>query len=138
MKYMTLFLSVVLLSSCSILNPNLGSTNTAVTIENSSSHIEALKRDDYDVMKTTMGKASSSTFYLLFFPIGKHKSSEEIYNNAYYKAVENLPGADALILPRTKNKKFFIPLLLINYSRRTTEVSGLGVSVKGKQNNNAD
>ena len=138
MRFLLLSLSVILLSSCSILNPNLGSTNTAVSIENNTSHIEALKRDEYDVMKTTTGKASSSTFYLLFFPIGKHKSGEELYNSAYYKAVENLPNSDALILPRTKNKKFFIPLILINYSRRTTEVSGLGVSVKGKSNSEAN
>ncbi len=138
MRFLSLIVSIALLSSCSILNPNLGSTNTAVSIENTSSHIEALKREDYEVMQKTVGKASSSTLYLLFFPIGKHKSSEELYNNAYYDAVDNLPNADAIILPRTKNKKFFIPLLLINYSRRTTEVSGLGVSVKGKTNSKAD
>lgn len=138
MRFLSLIVSIALLSSCSILNPNLGSTNTAVSIENTSSHIEALKREDYEVMQKTVGKASSSTLYLLFFPIGKHKSSEELYNNAYYDAVDNLPNADAIILPRTKNKKFFIPLLLINYSRRTTEVSGLGVTVKGKTNSKAD
>jgi len=109
MKFFSLVLSLIFLSSCSLLNPSFRKTNTELTItNNTSSHIEALKRDEYEVMTTTKGKASSSTFYFLFFPIGKHKSNDELYESAYYDAVENLEDSDGLILPRKKNKRFFL------------------------------
>lgn len=133
MRVLLFILTIVLFSSCSLFNPSFRTTNTAVSLTNeTSSHIEALKRDEYEVIKTTTGKATSSTFYFLFFPIGKHKSNEDLYENAYYDAVENLPNSDGLILPREKTSRFIIPLIIFNYSQRTTKVSGLGISVNGK------
>ena len=132
MRVLLFILTIVLFSSCSVLTPSFRKSNTDISVTNNTAQIEALKRDEYDVIKTTTGKATSSTFYILFFPIGKHKSNADLYENAYYDAVENLPDSDGLILPRAKTSRFILPLIIFNYSQRTTKVSGLGVSVKGK------
>ena len=119
-------------ASCSVSLPRFSKTTTGVTVTNDNAQIEALKREDYKVLKRTTGKASTTRCYILFFPIGKHKSNDELYDNAYYSAVENLDDADALILPHQKTKKLTIPLILFNYNRRTTTVTGVGISVKDK------
>jgi len=127
--------AIIGFSSCSLSLPLFSRTNQNQSNEfaiNSASQIEALKRDDYNVLQTTTGSASTSRFYLLFFPIGKHKTNSELYESAYYDAVYNLSNADALILPRQQIKKFTVPLLLVNYNRREVTVTGVGISVKDK------
>ena len=133
--FKTVIVSIVgifFLSSCSVSLPQFTKNTTGVTVTNDNAQIESLKREDYKVLKRTTGKASTTRCYILFIPIGKHKSNEELYDNAYYSAVENLPDADALILPHQKTKKLTIPLILFNYNRRTTTVTGVGISVKDK------
>lgn len=128
-------LVIIVLSSCSVSLPIFSRTNQNQSNEfsvNNSSQIEALQSKDYNVLQTTTGSASTSRFYFLFFPIGKHKTNSELYESAYYDAVDNLPNADALILPRQQIKKFTVPLLLVNYNRREVTVSGVGISVKDK------
>lgn len=125
-------LVVTLFSSCSLTLPRNTNQPTGVTINNNNAQIEALKKEDYKVLRQTKGKASTTRFYFLFIPIGKHKSNAELFDNAYYKAVDNLHSADALLLPRQKIKKFTIPFILFNFNKRTTTVSGLGVSVNNK------
>jgi hypothetical protein len=128
-------LAAIALSSCSISLPIFSRTNQNQSNEfsiSTASQIEALKREDYTVLQTTTGSAATSRFYLLFFPIGKHKTNSELFENAYYKAVDNLPDADALIMPRQQIKKFTVPLLLVNYNRREVTVTGVGISVKDK------
>lgn len=122
------------LSSCSVTLPSFRKPNfnTDISISNASSQIEELKREDYEVLTTATGSAGTSKIYILFFPIGNHKSNSELYDNAYYNAIEKIPNADGLILPRQKNKKLIIPLVLINYYRRDVVVSGVAISVKGK------
>jgi len=138
MKFKTLLLlsaSILVFSSCSVTLPFFSRTNQNQSNEfsiSNSSQIEALHSNDYDVLQTTTGSASTSRFYFLFFPIGKHKSNSELFENAYYEAVDNLPNADALILPRQRIKKFTVPLLLVNYNRREVTVTGVGISVKDK------
>lgn len=125
---------IVSLSSCSVTLPSFRKTNfnTDISINNTALQIEELKREDYEVITTTTGSASTSKIYFLFFPIGNHKSNSELYDNAYYNAIEKIPEADGLILPRQKNRKLIIPLILINYYRRDIVVSGVAISVKGK------
>ncbi|WP_339794451.1 hypothetical protein [uncultured Imperialibacter sp.] len=137
-KVSLVILVSTLLASCSLTLPRYSNQPTGVTINNDNAQIEALKREEYRVLKKTEGKASTTRFYLLFIPIGKHKSNSELFENAYYQAVDNLPNADALILPRQKIEKFTLPLLLFNFNRRTTTVSGLGVSVNDKLSENQD
>jgi hypothetical protein len=134
-----LLLSVVIiaLSSCSVALPHRQNITNEYSINNIS-QIEALRREDYDVLRTTSGSAATSRFYLFIFPMGKHKTNTELYQNAYYDAVDNLPNADALILPRQHIKKFVLPLILLNYSRREVIVSGVGISVKNKIMENLD
>lgn len=132
-------LTGVTLSSCSLTLPSFrrSSQATEVTVSNTAAQVDALKRADYEVLKTTKGRASSSTVYFLFFPIGRHKTNSELYDNAYYEAIEHLPNADGLLFPRQRHRKLFIPLLLVNYSRREITVSGLGIRVKNQENNSS-
>ncbi|MFA6127726.1 MAG: DUF6567 family protein [Bacteroidales bacterium] len=130
-----LSLVIIVLSSCSVSLPIFSRTNQNQSNEfsiNNAAQIEALQSKDYNVLQTTTGSASTSRFYLLFFPIGKHKTNTELYESAYYNAVDNLPNADALILPRQQIKKFTVPLLLVNYNKREVTVTGVGISVKDK------
>jgi hypothetical protein len=127
-------------SSCLTL-PSLHRTAQTQTNEisiNNTSQIEALKREDYNVLRTTTGSASTTTIRILFFPIGKYKTNSELYENAYADAIDNLPNADALILPRQQTKKLTIPLILVNYSTRKVTVTGVGISVKNKVMENMD
>lgn len=120
------FTLLVFLTSCSVskivqenahLNPYLND------------RFEPLKRTDYSLLSTTTGEAKAKQFYILFFPIGKSKNSQELESNAYNQAVENCSGADAVILPRTEYKRFLIPLLIFNYSSRSIKVNGRGVKI---------
>jgi hypothetical protein len=131
-------LLVTLLSSCSISLPRFSKQTTGITITNNTAQIEALKKEDYSVLRTTTGKASTVRCYILFIPIGKHKSNAELFDNAYYEAVDNLPNADALLLPRQEIKKVTIPLILFNYNKRTTTVTGVGISINDKMLENTD
>lgn len=132
-----------LLSSCLSL-PSFSrrnqSLNNEISINTVTSQIEALRREDYNTLRTTTGSSSTTRFSILFFPIGKYKTNSELYENAYYDAVDNLPNADALILPRQQITKVTIPLILVNYSKRKITVTGVGISVKGKvlENNETD
>lgn len=139
LKIALLSSAIIELSSCSLSLPSFSRQNQTNEISiNNTSQIEALKREDYTVLRTTTGSASTSRFYILCFPIGRHKTNNELYENAYYDAVDNLPNADALILPRQQIKKYTIPLILVNYSKREVTVSGMGISVKDKVMENLD
>ncbi len=132
--FLLLSLLMLELPSCSVI-PFFNSTSLNQSNESplsNMSQIEALKRNEYNVLKTTTGSAATSRFYLLFFPIGKHKTNTELYENAYYNAVDNLSNADALIMARQQIKRFTIPLIVVNYYRREVTVTGLGISVKDK------
>jgi hypothetical protein len=98
-------------------------------VNDATAQVEALKFTDYKVLKSTSGKASTSRFYILFFPVGRLKNDAELYENAYYNAVNNCDSADAIILPMRKNRKLTIPLILINYQRKEIEVKGVGIKV---------
>ncbi len=123
------------LSSCAVSLPSFRRTSqsTNVEISNPSAQVEPLRRDDYEVLKKTSGSSSTSKFYLLFFQIGKGKSDEALYENAYDDALDNLPGADALLLPRRNSHRFTVPLIVVNYFHKKVVVSGVGISVKGKK-----
>jgi len=139
LKYFMVVMIIFSLSSCSVTLPSFRKTNlnTDISINNTSSQIAELKREDYEVLMPTTGSASTTKFYFLFIPIGKHKSNSELYDNAYYDAIEDIPNADGLILPRQKNQKLIIPLILINYYRRDIEVSGVAISVKEEQSHDS-
>jgi hypothetical protein len=127
-----ILLLIVLLQSCALTLPSSRRTsvNTNVTVSDPAQQVEALKRDEYVVLGKAKGKASTQRFYFLFIPIGKMKNDAELYENAYFDAVSNCDSCDAVLLPRRKNTKLTIPLLLINYQRKAIEVQGVGIKVK--------
>lgn len=129
-KIVFAFSVLLFLTSCS----NVGLlTRTIQENKQSNSFLndnfEPLKRNDYKLLSTTTGYAQTRQFYILFIPIGKSKTNQELESNAYNQAVENCSGADAIILPRTKYKRFSIPLLLVNYSSRSVTINGRGVNI---------
>lgn len=124
------FLVLLFLTSCSsvgLLTRSIQENKQSNSYLND--NFEPLKRTDYSLLSATTGYAQTRQFYILFFPIGKSKTNQELESNAYNQAVENCPSADAVILPRTKYKRFFIPLLLVNYSSRSIAVKGRGVKL---------
>ncbi len=130
--YIIGLLVLFITSSCSISLPRITTTTPSETVTNDISQVASLKREEYTILGTTTGKASTTRFYVLFIPIGKHKTNSELFDNAYYEAVENLPNADAMIFPRQRTNKLTIPLLLLNYNKRTTTVTGVGISVDAR------
>ncbi|MFM2386961.1 MAG: hypothetical protein RL660_1718 [Bacteroidota bacterium] len=127
-----LFVLILLLQSCGLTMPSVRKTNVQsnVTVSDASSQVEPLKYSEYTVLKSTKGTATTNKVYFLFIPLGKTKTDAELYENAYFDAVESCEGADALILPMRKSKKLTIPLLIINYQRKQVTVKGVGVQVK--------
>lgn len=125
---------LVFASSCALTLPSYKKTSQSsnVNVSSTESQVEALRRDDYKVLQQTTGKASTSKVFILFLPIGKFKSESELYEDAYFDAVDNLPGADGLLLPRKKSRKLIVPLLLVNYYRKKVVVKGVGIAVNGK------
>jgi len=107
--------------------------NNKTLDEHYGNHFEPFKRSDYSILSESTGNAKSRQLYILIFPIGKSRSNQELQSNAYYSAVKNVPGADAVVLPRTSYKQFFIPLLLINYSSRSITVTGRAIKLVEKE-----
>jgi hypothetical protein len=140
-QFILMFAALTALQSCGVLlSPGRRSTqsqNSTVQI-NTAQQIQALTPSEYEVLRQTNGSASSKRFYILFIPIGKHKTTEELYENSYYNAVENLPSADALLLPRQSISRFTLPLILFTYDKRTVSTTGVGISLKGKSVNNQE
>jgi hypothetical protein len=125
-------LIAILAQSCALTLPSSRRTsvNTNVQVSDAVQQVEPLKRQDYTVIGKTKGSASTQRFYFLFIPLGKMQNDNELYENAYYDAVKNCDSCDAMILPRRKNKKLTIPLILVNYQRKAIEVQGVGIKVK--------
>ncbi len=127
-KHSVLMLALVILfSSCGL---SVSKTLTDNPNPYLSSSFEPLKRSDYDLLDQTAGDARSKQFYILFFPIGKSKTAQELESNAYSDAVSNCKNADAVILPKVEYKRLTIPLILVNYSSRKVTVKGRGVQLK--------
>jgi hypothetical protein len=124
--------AVTILQSCALTMPSVRKTSVQsnVTVSDASTQVEPLKFAEYNVLKSAKGTASTNKVYFLFIPLGKTKTDAELYENAYYDAVESCEGADALILPMRRSKKLTIPLLIINYQRKQVTVKGVGVQVK--------
>lgn len=94
---------------------------------------EPLKKTEYQILADAEGTATVGHF--LIFPFGDWKLSGSVGPDgrfasgatraAMYKAIESVPGADALLAPRTKGKT--IELLIFGTS--TVTVKGKAIKI---------
>jgi len=101
-----------------------------------------LERDQYEILGEAQGEASIS-YVFFFFPIGAKPEMGILYNPqiaapfgsatgqvkgmALYNAIESVPGADMIIVPRYESTvKGFPPL----YWTTTVKVKGKGIKIK--------
>lgn len=95
--------------------------------------VEALERADYEVLGQAQGSDASSSWFVLWFPVGGIRTKNEIIDAAYFDAVESMPGCDALLIPRVKSRRIVIPLLLVNVVIKRNELKGRCVRILGDQ-----
>ena len=116
------------MSSCGFsVSKNISEARTSNPYLNGS--FEPLKRSEYTLLNNTIGEAKAHQFYVLFFPIGKARTNQELESNAYNQAVANCKSADAVLMPRSDYRRFCIPLILFNYTSQKVTVTGRGVKI---------
>jgi len=125
-------LAVSLLSGCaSTLQMDRGSVYTVANLD----------RSQFEILGDAVGEASIS--YVFIFPIGAKPEMGVLYNPmnpspfasavgqvkgmALYKAIESVPGADLIIVPRYEAKTTGFPPI---YWTTTVKVKGKAVKIK--------
>ena len=92
--------------------------------------VATLTRDEYEVRGTSSGKDKTTRVFVLWFPVGNHKSASEVWDSAYSNAVDNAEDCDGLLLPRTQVKRVVVPLLLVNVIVKKVQVKGRCIRIK--------
>ncbi len=92
--------------------------------------VATLTRDQYEVGDTTSGKDKTTRVFVLWFPVGNHKSASEVWDTAYANAVDHAKDCDGLLLPRTRVKRVVVPLLLVNVIVKKVQVQGRCLRIK--------
>ena len=97
---------------------------------------EPLKSSEYEILGDAEGEATVGHF--LFFPFGDVGEtggignaflfSSQAYKAAMYKAVESVPQADAILLPRSKSEKMEFLL----FGKCTVTVKGKAIKILKK------
>ncbi len=95
--------------------------------------VEQLERGDYEVLGQAEGSDASSSWFVLWFPVGGIRTKNEIIDAAYFDAVESVPGCDALLIPRVKSRRIVIPLILVNVVIKRNKLKGRCVRILGDQ-----
>ena len=104
--------------------------SSQVTIDQDGRDVATLDRSEYTVLGTAAGRDKTTRVFVLWFPVGNHKSPAEVWDSAYYDAVEHVEGCDGLLLPRAKTKRIVIPLLLVNIIVKKTALKGRCIQIK--------
>ena len=119
MKKIILILSIAL-TSCTV------STKVADV-----TGIEYLQRQDYVVKDEQTSKAVTQRFYILFIPIVRvgAKDTEARDAKALSKMLQD-NSADGVIAAKYVRKKWCVPLIVFNYSNRSTTLTGKPYTVK--------
>ncbi len=92
--------------------------------------VATLARHEYEVLGTAQGRDKTTRVFVLWFPVGQHKSPAEVWDSAYYDAVRRVEDCDGLLLPRARTKRIVIPLLLVNVIVKRTDVAGRCIRIK--------
>ena len=133
LKVLATILIAALMSGCATtLQMDRGTVYTVANLE----------RDQYEILGEAQGEASI-TYVFFFIPIGAKPEMGILYNPqiaipfgsatgqvkgmALYEAIESVPGADMIIVPRYESKlKGFPPF----YWTTTVKVKGKAVKIK--------
>lgn len=125
------FASLVFLSGC---------TFTSLTVPASGIgqiEFEPLNSNEYEILGDAEGEATVG--YVLFFPFGDFQEKGWIgsafslsgwaHQAAVYKAIESVPEADAILVPRSKGSGFkLFPL----FGKQTVTVKGKAIKILKK------
>lgn len=103
--------------------------SNTVQVNQTGRDIATLRRDEYDVIETSIGEDKSTAVFLVTFPVGRHTTKDESISSAYYNAVDRVPDCDAMMMPRVDVKRVVIPLLLINIVIKKTRVKGRCIQI---------
>ncbi|RMG95515.1 MAG: hypothetical protein D6705_13475 [Deltaproteobacteria bacterium] len=106
------------------------SLTSQVSLDTGGRDVATLQRHEYEVLGTAAGKDKTTRVFVLWFPVGQHKSASEVWDGAYYDAVHHVEGCDGLLLPRAQTKRIVVPLLLVNVIVKRTAVEGRCIRVK--------
>ena len=122
---------LALLSGCGLIGRKTAlSTSVNVTQEASIQEIATLRRSDYTVLDSAQGQILAQQFFVLWFPVGTQKTRAELFEDAYFKATQNISDCDALLLPHATTKTVFIPLVAINILTRQVTLHGRCIRIK--------
>lgn len=135
-----------LIAGCSLKHASLPGTMTPQEVE-----LQALTRSEYEILETAGGEGCASSV-LLFFTFTEPETAEGsiVYARstgrfkgiipgilpdtektarqiATYKAIEGIPGADALLAPRYRDSRTYFPLL---YNKVCSTVKGKAIRIK--------
>lgn len=116
------------------------STNvaTSVVLNQNGESMQALARDEYEVLGTGEGKDNTVGVFILWFPAGNQKSNAELNDSAYFSAVDSHAGCDAMRMGRAKTRRVVIPLLLVNIIIKSVRVKGRCIRMRSLEEINAD
>lgn len=120
-------------TGCGFLARRRNTTNVSNTVQvnQTGRDIATLRRDEYDVIDTSIGEDKSTAFFLVTLPVGRQTTKEESISTAYYNAVDRVPDCDAMMMPRVDVKRVVIPLLLVNIVIKKTRVKGRCIQISG-------
>lgn len=86
--------------------------------------MQALSRDEYEILGVGEGEDRTVGVFILWFPAGNQKSNAELSDTAYFKAVDSQEGCDAMRMARAKTRRVVVPLLLVNVIIKSVGVKG--------------
>jgi hypothetical protein len=109
---------------CGLFGGRRSSTSTSVNVAREAQAIATVQRSEYALLSNAEGKASEVQWFVLWFPVGTHKSHAQIYDDAYYKAADNVAGCDSILFARTRMRTVFVPTLFVNVLSRQLTLKG--------------
>jgi hypothetical protein len=118
--------SLLILSTvgCGLFGGRGSSTSTSVNFAARTQDIATVKRSEYTLLSNAEGKASEVQWFVLWFPVGTHKSHAQIHDDAFYKAADNVEGCDSILFARTRMRTVFVPTLFVNVLSRQLTLKG--------------
>lgn len=109
---------------CGLFGGRGASTSTSVNFGARTRDIATVQRSEYTLLSTAEAKASEVQWFVLWFPVGTHKSHAQIHDDAFYKAADNVEGCDSILFARTRMRTVFVPTLFVNVLSRQLTLKG--------------
>ncbi|MFY7733531.1 hypothetical protein [Flectobacillus sp. BAB-3569] len=127
-KTALLLLSVIAMTSCTR-TVNLTDKNGGVN-KIQEGNISNLKREDIKVLANVEGSKTWVKMGPLFFLFGSKGGNESARREKVYLKVCKENKIDGLLQPKFETKSYTIPLIVFNYVKYKTYVTGKGYVIK--------